>query len=103
MLGLESNIASALFFLGQLPAAAEAFTRLLQVRSRVLGSEHPDCLSAMGNLAETRAALGDHGAAIAMLLQARAIMRRVLGEAHPDTVGLDELLAKVRQAQSAAK
>jgi hypothetical protein len=59
---------------------------MLEVRTRVLGEEHPDTLTSINNLAATLVALGD--LAVAWRIQRRVLeMRmRVLGKEHPTTL-----------------
>jgi hypothetical protein len=52
---------------------------------RVLGEDHPDTLSSMNNLAETRRDLGDLNGARELHEHALATRRRLLGDDHPDT------------------
>jgi hypothetical protein len=64
--------------------------RLLQeqvvaVRSRILGMEHPDTLTAMNNLALTLGDQGDLSGARSLQEQVLATQLRLLGEEHPKT------------------
>jgi hypothetical protein len=43
----------ALYSDGQYKAAKELFVQVMETRKRVLGDEHPNTLSSMGNLALT--------------------------------------------------
>ena len=48
---------------GRYGQAADLLQRVLTIRRRMLGDDHPDTLVSMDNLAETRRDLGDlHGA-----------------------------------------
>ena len=56
------------------------------MRKRVLGEEHPDTLSSMGNLAVVYYEDGRYVDAEALILEALEIEKRILGEEHPDTL-----------------
>ncbi len=59
--------------------------RELDIRTRLLGAEHPDTLTTMNNLAETLSAQGDLAGARKIHEQVLEITRRILGAEHPDT------------------
>lgn len=50
----------------------------------MLGEEHPDTLTAMGNLAVALDAQGHHAAARRLEERALEARKRVLGEEHPE-------------------
>src|SRR5262249_10080864 len=82
----QRNLAYGLGAQGDFAEARQLQQRVLEVRTRVFGAEHPDTLSAMNNLAGTLGALGDGAGSLELqerVLQAR---KRVLGEDHPDTL-----------------
>jgi tetratricopeptide (TPR) repeat protein len=60
--------------------------QVMQMRNRVLGEEHPDTLSAMGNLAGTYSDQGHWKEAEELQVQVMQINKRILGEEHPDTL-----------------
>jgi tetratricopeptide (TPR) repeat protein len=60
--------------------------KALAVRRRVLGDDHPDTLTAMGNLAQTLYAMGDLVGARRYQEQTLDGLKRVLGDDHPDTL-----------------
>jgi tetratricopeptide (TPR) repeat protein len=60
--------------------------RVLEVRTRVLGAEHPDTLGAMNNLAMTLWGQGDYGGARQLQKRVLEARTRVLGAEHPDTL-----------------
>jgi tetratricopeptide (TPR) repeat protein len=82
--GLEAAILA--FAQGDYTGARWLGERVLDVRKRVLGEEHPDTLTAMGNLAMTLSAQGDHASARRLEERALEARKRVLGEEHPDTL-----------------
>jgi tetratricopeptide (TPR) repeat protein len=74
------------YYRGDFRSARALQEQVLDVMRRVLGAEHPDTLTAIGNLAETLLALGDLDRARSLQEQALDVMRRVLGAEHPDTL-----------------
>jgi len=60
--------------------------RVLETTRRVLGSEHPNTLTSMNNLAEMLRAQGDPVGAREIHEQVLKIARQVLGDEHPDTL-----------------
>ena len=65
----------------------------------MLGTEHPDTLTAMNNLASTLRAQGDNGGARRLEGRALEVRKRVLGEEHPDTLTSMANLASTLKAQ----
>jgi hypothetical protein len=61
-------------------------------RSRVLGHQHPDTLTAMANLAHTLKSQGRDQEAIASMRQAEKLQKEILGIDHPNTMGSSEAL-----------
>ena len=59
---------------------------MMEARLRVLGEEHPDTLSAIGNLASTYWNQGRWKEAEELDVKVLEARRRVLGEEHPDTI-----------------
>ena len=56
------------------------------IRTKVLGSEHPDTLRSMNNLASSFQSLGQIKEAAQLHEETLAIRKRVLGPEHPDTL-----------------
>jgi hypothetical protein len=75
-------------------------TQILAIRRRVLGSDHPNTLSSMNSLAETREALGDLHGALELHEQTLTARRRVLGDDHPATQSSMNNLAQIRRKLS---
>jgi tetratricopeptide (TPR) repeat protein len=71
---------------GRSGEALALMVEVVEVCRRVLGEEHPETLTSLNNLAETRRALGDAEGARELHEQVVAVRRRVLGEEHPDTL-----------------
>jgi hypothetical protein len=59
---------------------------VLARRRRILGEDHPDTITAAGNLAATLWALGDYPGACTIEEDVLARRRRIQGEDHPDTI-----------------
>jgi hypothetical protein len=59
--------------------------RVIEIRKRVLGDEHPDTLTSMGNLATTYRDQGRWKAAEELRVQAAIGMIKILGMEHPHT------------------
>jgi len=66
--------------------AKQLLRRALEGREQVLGSEHPDTLSSVNNLALTLRIKGEYGEAELLYRRALDNRERVLGEKHPDTL-----------------
>ena len=71
---------------GAYKSAENLLRRELEIRSRILGDEHPRTLTSMNNLAVTLLAQGDLAGARELHEQVRKIRRRILGSEHPDTL-----------------
>src|ERR1700722_10818126 len=61
---------------------------VMETSKRVLGEEHPDTLSSMGNLALTYAPQGRWKEAEVLQVSVMETRKRVLGEEHPDTLAI---------------
>jgi len=71
---------------GAYGSAENLLRRECKLRRTILGSEHPNTLTSMNNLAETFRAQGDMEGARKIQEQVLEIRRRVLGAEHPDTL-----------------
>jgi len=60
--------------------------------ARLLGDEHPDTLSARGNLAASYRRAGRTGEAISLQERVAADCARLLGDGHPDTAAAAAVL-----------
>ena len=72
--------------MGDYAAAKELQEDVLEVSRRILGEEHPDTLTAKGNLAHTLSQLGNYVAAKKLQEEVLEASRRTLGEEHPETL-----------------
>ena len=66
--------------------AEKFFFRVMEMRKRVLGEEHPHTLTAMGNLAYTYRQQGHWKEAEELEVQVMDRRKRILGGEHPDTL-----------------
>jgi len=87
------------YVLGAYKFAEKLWRREWGTRHRILGSEHPDTLRSMGNLALTLQAQGDLAGARKLEEQVLEIRRRILGDEHPDTLTSMNNLAMTLKAQ----
>ena len=74
--------------------------RALQIRDKVLGSEHPDTASSLSDLADLYWSERNFGKAYEFCTRALAIREKVLGLDHPDTLTSRNDLAGLLEAQS---
>ena len=72
---------------------------MLQKRRRILGDDHPDTLTAMGNLASTYWQQGRTGEAAALGEEVLQKRRRILGDDHPHTLTSMNNLASTYRRQ----
>ena len=88
---------------GDAAGALPLFRRGLESRERVLGSEHPDTLSSVDDLAVCLSALGDAAGALPLYRRGLESRERVLGADHPQTLGsVNNLAACLRALGDAA-
>jgi non-specific serine/threonine protein kinase/serine/threonine-protein kinase len=79
--------------LGLYPQAQLLFTDAIDIRRRVLGSEHPDTLRSMSRLSGDLRQQGHYAEAAKLERETLDIQRRVLGPEHPDTLASMSQLA----------
>lgn len=84
---------------GNFGLARNAFQRELDTMRHVLGRDHPDTLTSMGNLASILQAQGDLAGARRYAEQALNTMQRVLGEDHRLTLTALNNLGQILQDQ----
>jgi tetratricopeptide (TPR) repeat protein len=83
---LRATLAERYMDLGLYDAAKPLLERALETRRRVLGEEHPDTLSSIGDMGSLLQSQGKPGAALAYYREALEKSRRVLGEDHRATL-----------------
>jgi tetratricopeptide (TPR) repeat protein len=92
-LGAEKRTSDLLIFVGQyrhsvLAAYTQArplYERALAIREKVLGAEHPETATSLGNLANLLQDQGDLAASRRLRERALAINEKALGPEHPNT------------------
>ncbi|KAF2633271.1 kinesin light chain 1 [Macroventuria anomochaeta] len=89
--------------LGQYSAAETMHQQGLSVRERMLGPEHPDTLTSMGNLASVLDRQGKYKEAEAMNRETLVLYKTVLGPKYPDTLTSMSNLALVLYRQGKYK
>ena len=83
---LRHKVGLSVFVEGKYSEAEELFVQVIETRKRVLGAEHPDTLTSMGNLALTYGNQGRWKEAEELEVQVMETSLRVLGAEHPDTL-----------------
>lgn len=84
--GLQDAIADLLFAQGKYGEAEKLFRTVIEVRSRVLGPEHPDTLASRHRLIYALNEEEKHAEAEAEARQVVALREKILGSEHPDTL-----------------
>jgi tetratricopeptide (TPR) repeat protein len=84
---------------GDHASARRLHEKMLEVRKRILGEEHPDTLTSMSNLGSTFWAQGDHAGARRLHEKVFEVRKRMLGKEHPDTLTSMNNLASILGAQ----
>jgi serine/threonine protein kinase len=83
---IRNTIGTTYTDLGLYPEAAKQLEGAMDLRRRVLGSQHPDTLRSMSSLAAVYDDEGRYAQAEALDSQTLETQRRVLGPEHPDTL-----------------
>ena len=92
---LMNNLAGVYCEQGDYGKALEYFRKELNIRERVLGTEHSDTATTYNNLANVYKDQGDYEKALEYYGKALAIRERVLGSEHSDTADTYNNLANV--------
>ena len=95
-----NNLALVYLYEGKDSLAEPLFLKVLKVRQRVLGAEHPNTLRSMNNLALSYLDQGEYTNAEPLFDKAFNVQRRVLGREHPDTLTYASNLALLYLRQS---
>jgi tetratricopeptide (TPR) repeat protein len=77
----------------------QLYNQVMETRKRMLGAEHPDTLTSMGNLASTYQSQGRWKEAEELKVRVMELMQRVLGAEHPDTLTILGNLASTYRSQ----
>ena len=91
-----NNLALTYSDQGKLQEAADLEERVLEVRRRILGEEHPSTLTSMNNLAWTYESLGWIAEALSLIQQSVNGSQRILGDEHPDVAHRKIILERLR-------
>ncbi|KAI2885598.1 hypothetical protein CBS13152_7503 [Aspergillus niger] len=83
---LIQNVCGCLYSDGRWKEAEDLDMQVMESRKQVLGPEHPDTLTSMGNLASTYRNQGRWKEAEDLEVQELEICKQVLGSKHPDTL-----------------
>jgi tetratricopeptide (TPR) repeat protein len=84
---------------GAYTEARPFFERVLEIRQKVLGEDHPDTAQSLNALANLLSDQGSYQEARSLYERALAIYEKVLGEDHPDTASSLNNLALLLEAQ----
>src|SRR5437899_4652865 len=71
--------------------------RVLELREKALGSEHPETATSLNNLGELYERMGDYTKAELLLQRALKIREKVLGPEHPETLKSRNYLAQLHR------
>jgi eukaryotic-like serine/threonine-protein kinase len=83
---LQNTIGVTYLAMGQYSKAMPHLAEPLETRRRILGDEHPDTLTSIGNMGVALDGLGKYDEAMPYYTEALETRRRVLGDEHPDTL-----------------
>ncbi len=94
------NQANALELQGDPASLAPIWEKILEIREKVLGPDHPETATSLNNLAVLYANQGAYAKAEPLYLRALAINEKVLGPDHPETATSLNNLAVLYENQS---
>ena len=94
-----SNFALVMSESGDWENAQQLLVQVMNMRKKLLGAEHPDTLTSMGNLAGTYHNQGRWNEAEQLQVQVMEMRKKLLGAEHPDTLRSIENLALTHQNQ----
>ena len=83
--GLLDDYSSFLYDYGKYKEAEQVYLRLVSLREKMLGKEHPKTATSYNNIGTTYHYLGNHPKALEYFFKDLAISEKVLGKEHPDT------------------
>jgi serine/threonine protein kinase len=83
---LRMTLGATFWFLGEAQSALEQYRKALAIRTKHLGSDHPDTLRNMMSLANSYTHLGRYDDAVKLNEQTLAIQKAKLGPDHPQTL-----------------
>ena len=94
--------ATAIWDLGRLEEARDAYQRALAIREQALGSGHPVVATTLMNLAAVKTYLGDYEAASAMQRRVLAMRVAIFGADHPNVAIIKNNMGDVLQRMGRA-
>ena len=101
-----NNIGSLYYAMGKYIDAEPLFVRSLDIREKILGSDHPSTASSLYNLARLYAQMGKYSQSEPLYLRSLVIREQQLGADHPDTAfslnnlaGLYEQMGRYNDAE----
>lgn len=96
-----TTLAKALIKDGRHAEACDQLRNVVDVRSRLLGTDDPETLAALRNLASSLVWNGDYAEASIVARNVHAAMVRTHGPEHADTLGAERLVADIDRRLSA--
>ncbi|KAH7010347.1 hypothetical protein EDB80DRAFT_420649 [Ilyonectria destructans] len=96
---LLRRVSNYLFDCGRWREKERVDVKVLELQREVLGEEHPDTISCMGNLGTTYHSQGRYNEAEEITVKALKLQQEVLGEEHPDTIRVMGCLAAIYHEQ----
>ncbi len=83
---LFPRVADSYWLLGKYQEAEKMQRQALKLRKEIFGTEHPDTLMSMNNLATSLADQGKYDEAEQIYRQTLELREKILGTKHPDTL-----------------
>jgi tetratricopeptide (TPR) repeat protein len=83
--------------MGEYAKAEPLLQEALRIRQKVLGSEHPDTVTSLNNLAVQYQDMGEYAKAEPLYQEALRLHKKVLGPEHPNTANSLNNLAELYQ------
>ena len=97
---IRNTIAQTYSGLGNMKEAVQQLRRVLELRRKTLGEQHPDTLETLQDLGHALSEDGNYPEAERYIVQAIRMRSAAVGEHHPATLNAKEILANLRVRQS---
>jgi len=94
-----ANLGAVYYYNGLYKNAEPFHIKVMKIREKVLGEEHPDTAISYNNLAQLYQAQGEYKKAEPLYLKALKIWEKIFGEEHPETTKGYNNLAGLYKAQ----
>ena len=88
-------MASSYFKLGEYEQSLYLNKKVIKIRCKILGKNHPDTLSSLQSLASVYSELGSYQKAKTLQKDVYDLSKRILGETHPQTIKAKESLNNI--------